>query len=143
MSDYDIERAMAGVNTGDESTGWFGWIVFAGAAMVINGVLVIIQALAALFNDEFFVATKNGLLTFDLTAWGWIHLIFGIVLIGVGLALFKQSFWSLIAGIIIVSLNLISQFAFLSAYPVWSVIAIVIDMLVLWALTVHGGESRI
>jgi hypothetical protein len=59
----------------------------------------------------------------------------------VGIALFKESMWAVIAGIIIVSINMITQFAFMSAYPVWSIVAIAVDLMVLWALIVHGGET--
>jgi len=123
------------------SSGWYGWIVFAGTMMIISGAFNVIQSLVALADDEFYVVTPNHLVTFDLTQWGWVHLIMGIILILVGLALFKESMWAVIAGIIIVSINMISQFAFMSAYPVWSIVAIAVDLMVLWALIVHGGES--
>src|SRR5438874_10922477 len=92
------------------SGGWYGWIVFAGTMMVIAGSFNVIQSLVALADDKFYVATKDHLITFDLTQWGWIHLIMGILLVLIGLALFKESMWAIIAGIIIVSINLISQF---------------------------------
>jgi len=65
----------------------------------------------------------------------------GVILLLIGLALFKESMWAVIAGMIVVSINMISQFAFMSAYPVWSIVAIAVDLMVLWALIVHGGES--
>jgi hypothetical protein len=123
------------------SGGWYGWIVFAGTMMLIAGSFNVIQSLVALADDKFYVATKDHLITFDLTQWGWIHLIMGILLVLIGLALFKESMWAIIAGIIIVSINLISQFAFMSAYPVWSIVAIAVDVFILWALIVHGGEA--
>ncbi|HEY4609957.1 MAG TPA: hypothetical protein VIH06_12150 [Ilumatobacteraceae bacterium] len=135
-----MAQSQRGIDT-QASGGWYGWIVFAGTMMIITGAFNVIQSLVALADDEFYVVTPNHLVTFDLTQWGWIHLIMGIVLILVGLALFKESMWAVITGIIIVSLNMISQFAFMSAYPVWSIVAIAVDLMVLWALIVHGGES--
>jgi uncharacterized membrane protein len=129
-----------GINTGT-SSGWYGWIVFAGTVMIISGAFNVIQSLVALADDEFYVVTPNHLVSFDLTQWGWVHLIFGIILILVGLALFKESMWAIVTGIIVVALNMISQFGFMSAYPVWSILAIAADMLILWALIVHGGET--
>lgn len=135
-----MAQSQRGIDT-HTSGGWYGWIVFAGTMMIIAGAFNVIQSLVALAKDEFYVVTPDHLVTFDLTQWGWIHLIMGILLILVGLALFKESMWAVITGIIIVSLNMISQFAFMSAYPVWSIVAIAVDLMVLWALIVHGGES--
>jgi len=135
-----MAQSQRGIDT-HTSSGWYGWIVFAGTMMIITGAFNVIQSLVALADDEFYVVTPDHLVTFDLTQWGWIHLIMGIILILVGLALFKESMWAVITGIIIVSLNMISQFAFMSAYPVWSIVAIAVDLMVLWALIVHGGES--
>jgi hypothetical protein len=143
MSQYDVPpNQLSGVNSGG-TTGWYGWIAFAATIMIINGGFNLIQGLVALVDDEWYVATANGLVTFDLTAWGWIHLLFGLLLIAVGFALFTEQVWATIAAIIIVSLNMFSQFAFMSAYPVWSIIAIAVDVLVLWALLVHGGEDTV
>ena len=123
------------------SSGWYGWIVFAATMMIISGSFNVIQGLVALADDEFYVVTPDHLVTFDLTQWGWVQLIMGILLVLIGLALFKESMWAVISAIIIVSINMISQFAFMSAYPVWSIAAIAVDLLILWALIVHGGES--
>jgi len=123
------------------SSGWYGWIVFAGTMMIIAGAFNIIQGLVAVAEDQFYAITPNTLVTFDLTQWGWIHLILGVILLLIGLALFKESMWAVIAGMIVVSINMITQFAFMSAYPVWSIVAIAVDLMVLWALIVHGGES--
>jgi hypothetical protein len=135
-----MAQSQRGIDT-QTSGGWYGWIVFAGTMMIISGAFNAIQGLVAIADDQFVIAGPNRLVTFDLTQWGWIHLILGIVLILVGLALFKESMWAVITGIIIVSINMISQFAFMSAYPVWSIVAIAVDLMVLWALIVHGGES--
>ena len=135
-----MAQSQRGMDT-QASGGWYGWIVFAGTMMIISGSFNVIQSLVALADDEFYVKTNNALITFDLTQWGWIHLIMGILLVLIGLALFKESMWAVISGIIIVSINMISQFAFMTAYPVWSIVAIAVDLMVLWSLIVHGGES--
>ena len=143
MSQYDVPPSeLSGVNTGG-TTGWYGWVVFAATIMIINGSFNVLQGVVALFDDEWYVATANGLVTFDLTSWGWIHLIFGVLLIAVGLALFKEAVWATIAAIILVALNMFSQFVFMPAYPIWSIIAIAVDVLVLWALLVHGSEDTV
>ena len=122
-------------------TGWVGWIAFAAFFMIGNGAFNAIEGLAALIKDEgFFVVTKRGLLTFNYTGWGWIHLIFGVLLILVGIYLLRGATWARIVAIGLVGLNMISQFAFLVAQPVWATIAIALDVFVLWALFGHGDE---
>jgi hypothetical protein len=122
-------------------TGWVGWIAFAGYFMIILGFFGAIQGFAALLRDEsYFAVGKNGLLTFDYTTWGWIHLIMGIALMLIGGYLMKGSTWARVVAIIVVGLHMIAQFSFVSAYPVWGVVIIAVDVLVLYALLVHGRE---
>jgi hypothetical protein len=123
-------------------SGWVGWIAFAATMMLIVGVLGVIEGLAALLRDEdyFFVSGERALLTFNLTSWGWIHLILGLVVILTGVLLLKGSATGLILGTIVVGLHLIAQFAWIAAYPWWSAIVIALDILILWAIIVHGGE---
>jgi hypothetical protein len=75
-----------------------------------------------------------------MTTWGWIHLIAVIVVFLAGLAVFKGSVWARTVGVIVAMLSAIVNFAFLPYYPVWSIIIITVDVLVIWALIVHGRE---
>ena len=81
-------------------------------------------------------------MTFNVTTWGWIHLIFGILLVLVGLALMRGSTFARVIGIALVSLNLIAQFSWTSLYPFWGLIAIIIDIVIIYALVVHGRELK-
>ena len=122
-------------------TGWVGWIVFAAFFMIINGIFGGLQGLTALLRDQsYFVVTKDGLVTFDYTTWGWIHLILGIVLILTGIFLLRGATWARVLGVILVGLHMIAQFAFLSSFPVWGIVMITLDVLILYALLVHGRE---
>jgi hypothetical protein len=122
-------------------TGWVGWIVFAAFFMIINGIFGGLQGLSALLRDQsYFVVGENGLLTFNYTAWGWIHLILGILLIVVGVFLLRGAGWARILAVIIVGIHMIAQFGFISSYPVWGIIMIALDALILYALLVHGRE---
>ena len=122
-------------------TGWVGWIVFAGFFMIINGIFGGLQGLSALLRDQsYFVVGENGLLTFNYTAWGWIHLILGILLIIVGIFLLRGAGWARILAVIIVGIHMIAQFGFISSFPVWGIIMIALDALILYALLVHGRE---
>jgi hypothetical protein len=119
---------------------WIGWIWFAGIMLVLAGTFNIISGLVALFNDTYFVVGTEGLLLFDLTGWGWLHLLIGIVAVLAGIALFTSALWARIVAVIIAMVNAIQQLLFMPAYPVWSIIMITLDVLIIWAIIAHGDE---
>ena len=125
-----------------EVTGWVGWIYFAGFMMLLIGFFQSILGLTALLNNQFYLSLHGRLLVWNYTAWGWIHLIFGVIILLAGMSLFTGSTWTRVVAVILTTLNLMAQFAFVSVYPVWSIIMMVIDVLILYALTVHGGELK-
>jgi hypothetical protein len=126
----------------DERSGWLGWVYFSGFLMIILGFFQIIAGLAALLNDQYFVALRAHLLVLDYTQWGWIHLILGIVILMAGLSLFNGSTWARIVGVWLAMVNLVAQFAFVSVYPIWSILMMVLDVIIIYSLTVHGGELK-
>jgi hypothetical protein len=129
--------------TDQPRSGWVGWIVFAAIFMIITGAMNAIQGLAALFRDDAYWVTLGGaVVTFDVTTWGWIHLISGALLVLIGVWLMKGSTFARVIGIILVSLNLIAQFSWTTLYPFWALIAIVIDVFIIYALVVHGRELK-
>ena len=119
---------------------WAGWVVFAGTMAIIAGVFNIIQGLVALFDDKYFVVSGRDLLVFDYTAWGWVHLLVGVIMVVIGLGILRGSPWGLVAGVVIAGVNTIVQLGFLAAYPVWSILIIALDVVVIYALIVHGRE---
>ena len=124
-------------------TGWVGWVAFAGVMMVILGTFHVIDGLVAIFKDEYVLVGKSGLVVnVDYTAWGWLHLIGGIIIIAAGVAVFTGQIWARVIGVLLATVSAVINIAFLSAYPIWSTIMITLDILVIWALTVHGGELR-
>ena len=140
MSNYDANPGQSGYR---EMTGWVGWIVFAAVILMVHGTFTAIQGLSALFRDEAYWETEGGaVLTFNVTGWGWIHLILGILGIFVGYLLLKGSTFARVIGIALVSFNLIAQFAYLPLYPFWGIIGIAVGFFVLYALIVHGGELK-
>ena len=125
------------------TSGWTGWVVFAAVFMMVTGAMNAIQGLAALIRDDAYWVTLGGtVLAFDITTWGWIHLIFGIALIIVGVLLMRGSTFARVLGVILVALNLIAQFSWTTLYPFWAIIAIIIDILIIYALVVHGRELK-
>lgn len=125
-----------------EVSAWSGWVFFAGFMMIILGVFQTIAALTALINNKWLVVTERNLLVFNFTAWGWIHLIIGIVVLVAGFSVMHGSMWARIVGILIATLSAIANLAYMNVYPIWSIMMIVIDVLVIYALTVHAGELK-
>ena len=123
-----------------KASGWVGWIAFAAAMLLVIGGLNLVNGFAAVFQDEIFVSGDRGSLVFDVTAWGWIHIIFGLALIGVGIGLIQGQLWATITATFLVMVNMITQMFMLPAYPFWSITVILLDAFVLYALTVHGDE---
>ena len=126
-----------------EPTGWVGWIIFAGTMLVILGIFHAIQGLVALFNDSVYLVGPKGLvINVDYTVWGWVHLLGGIVVALAGVALFAGKMWARILAVIVAVVSAVINVVFLPAYPIWSTMMIAIDVLVIWAVTVHGSEMK-
>ena len=121
-----------------------GWIGFAGIVMLIIGFIDFFQGLIAVFEDEYYVATRSGFLVFDLTAWGWVMMIWGALLILAGLGLAAGQGWARWFAIVAVTLNIFAQLGFVggSDYPLWALTALVLNVVVLFALTVRWKESE-
>jgi hypothetical protein len=121
-----------------------GWIGFAGMLMLILGGIDVFQGLIALFEDEYYVVTQSGFLAVDLTAWGWIMLIWGLLLGLAGLGLMAGQDWARWFTIVVVSLNFFAQLGFLgnSQYPLWALTALALNVVVLYALTARWQESQ-
>lgn len=135
---------MAQGDSRNQVTGWAGWVIFAGIMLLFSGVLQMIMGLTALVNDTFFVTNSatNTLVVFDISTWGWIHLFIGLFIICAGVALFSGSGWARAIAVVLVSLNFLAQFTFMGVYPIWSIIMMILDLIVIYALTVHGGELK-
>jgi hypothetical protein len=121
-------------------SGWAtGGIVFAACVLTIVGVFEVINGLAAIINDEFFVKVRHYAFHVDITAWGWIHLFLGIALVATGFGLFNRSTWAGVTAIFLASLSAVANFFFIPYYPFWSILVIALDIWVIWALTRPGA----
>ena len=120
-----------------------GWIGFAAIVMMILAGIDVVQGLIALFEDEYYVVSRSGFLAVDLTAWGWALLIWGLLLALAGFGLLAAKGWARWFTIILVSLNIFAQLGFLgnSQYPLWSLTALALNIIVLYALTARWKES--
>ena len=117
-----------------------GWSIFTGIMLGVIGVMGIIQGLVALVNDEFYVIGQEWVFEFDITAWGWIHIILGIVLLLSGAGIFSGNVLARTVGVFVAALAMIANFAWLPYYPIWSIIIIAICIAIIWALTLHGRD---
>jgi hypothetical protein len=117
-----------------------GWTGFAGIMLILLGVFDIIQGLVALINDEFYIVDQDWVVRFDVTTWGWIHLILGVVLILSGIGVFSANVLARTVGVVIAGLAALFNFAWLPYYPEWSLIIIAICVAVIWALTARGED---
>ena len=127
----------------DEPTGWVGWIWFAAVMMMIVGGLQFVQGLIAAVNDEWVVWGNQANLYLDLSAWGWVNMVIGVVVFLSGLGVLSGNVLARFVGVVLASLSLVANFLFLPSYPVWAIVIIAIDVLVIYALTVHGREAAV
>ncbi len=126
-----------------EPTGWVGWIIFAGVAMVVLGAFQLIEGLVAVFERGFYlVSTSNMIVHVNYTAWGWTHFAIGCAVVITGLGVLAGSTWARVVGIALAVISAIISLAFIPAYPVWGIIVIALDVLVIYALAVHGREMK-
>lgn len=112
----------------------YGVTAFAGVMLATVGVFQILEGISALANDKAVLVGKNYAFQFDITTWGWIHLILGLIAVAVGIGILMGQTWSRIAGIVIAALSCLSNFAFLPYFPVWSLVILAFNAFVIWAL---------
>ena len=123
-----------------QTTNWTGWVFFAGIMMILSGLFLAIEGLTALLRHSWYLVTSSHLLVLNYTAWGWIDLSVGLLVLLAGISVLHGSVWARVVGVILASLSAIGSLASVNSYPVWSIIVITINVLVIYALTVHGGE---
>jgi hypothetical protein len=115
-----------------------GGIAFAGSVMIMVGSFSIVAGIAAIFDDGYVVVRRRYPFDLDTTAWGWVHLVLGILIVITGFALFANAGWALILAIVLSVVSAIDHFFFIPYAPVWSVLIVGLNAWVIWALM----ESR-
>jgi hypothetical protein len=119
-----------------------GFILFAAIMMIMSGVFQALAGLVAIFENEFYVATRNYLFQFDATTWGWIHLVIGLIVAFAGWGLLSGRTWARVVGITLAVVSAIANFLFIPYYPFWALLIITLDIFVIWAIAAHGGDLR-
>jgi len=121
----------------------FGITTFAGVLLTMVSVFQILQGIAAIANDSVYVRGLSYTYELDVTAWGWIHLILGLIGLGVGIGILMGQTWGRILGIGIAGLSAFSNFMFMPYYPFWSLAVIALDVVVIWALCSQIAGERV
>ena len=126
-----------------ETSGWVvGFTVFAAVMMIMVGVWQALAGLIAIFENEVYLPTRNYLFEFDISAWGWIHLVLGLVVAFAGWGLLSGQTWARVVGITLAAISATANFLFIPYYPFWSILIIALNVFVIWALTAHGREFK-
>ena len=132
------------MTNGRETSGWAnGFILFACLMMIMVGIWQALQGLVAIFENEFYVPTRNYLFQFDATTWGWIHLILGLLVAFAGYGLVSGRTWARVVAITLAVLSAIANFLFIPYYPFWSLLIIALNVFVIWAIAAHGREVSV
>jgi hypothetical protein len=125
------------------SSRFTGWIAFAGMVMAMLGSFHVMQGLIAINNDDYFLVPESGLLAgISYGAWGWIYLLGGILILLAGLGLFTGKGWARAVAVVLAAFSAIGNFAFLAAYPLWATLMIGMNIMIIYAVSVHGGEMK-
>jgi hypothetical protein len=115
-----------------------GAVLFAASMMLLIGAFQAIAGLTAIIDDDYYVVTRNYTFDLDVTAWGWIHLILGVVIFLAGVALFSRARWAGYVAIALAVLSAVVNFFFIPYYPFWAIVVIALDIFVIWGLTRPG-----
>jgi hypothetical protein len=111
-----------------------GIAVFAGVIMIVGGAFQAVEGLAGIVNDQYIVVLENYFLAFDITLWGWLHLLVGLALLAIGIFLLRGATWARVAGMVVAGISALLNFVWLPYSPWWSLLIIAIDILVIWGL---------
>ena len=137
------EVSQGGRESPPEPTGWTGWVLFGAMIMILLGSFQAIVGLVALFDDDYYLVGSNGLVVnVDYSAWGWVHLIIGLVALAAGFGLFVGAMWARVLGIIVAVISAMVMFAFIAAFPLMALTLITLDVLVIYAIAAHGREMQ-
>jgi hypothetical protein len=143
MTEQSPSQYRSAGRAGEATSGWaVGFILFAAIMMIMAGTFQAIAGLVAIFENEFYVATRNYLFQFDATTWGWVHLLIGLVVAFAGWGLLSGRTWARVVGITVAMLSAIANFLFIPYYPFWSLLIITLDVFVIWAIAAHGRDLR-
>jgi uncharacterized membrane protein len=121
-------------------TRWQRWVAFAGVVLVLVGLYEFMEGLVGILNPGYYVAASRLPVHLSQQAWGWAHLVLGVVAVVAGLGVFAGNTLARVVGVVVALLSAVVNLAWLRSYPAWGVVVIALDVIVIYALTVHGRE---
>jgi len=125
------------------ASNWTGWVVFGAAMLIFIGVTHVAQGLLNLLDDDYTLVTSDGLaVEISLTALGWLQIFLGALGIVIGIGAIRGNRIALIAAVFIAGISAITQLTFIAAYPVWSLVVITFDVLVIFSIVAHGRDMK-
>jgi amino acid transporter len=131
---------MSDSNQRSHSSWAVGYATFASVLLLMAGIFQFVAGLVGVIEDDFYVVSTKWVFEFDVTTWGWIHMILGVVLFLSGLGILGGNVLARTVGVIVAGLAAVANFMWLPYYPVWSIVMIFLAVAVIWALTVHGRD---
>jgi hypothetical protein len=142
MSDHTAPQYQAAGRQRPVSSWAVGFTLYAAVLMLMIGFFEALAGLVAIFENEFYLTTRNYLFQFDVTSWGWIHLVVGLIVALAGWGLLSGRTWARVVAITLAVLSATANFLFIPYYPFWSLLLIALDVFVIWALTAHGHDLQ-
>ncbi|MEV7234258.1 hypothetical protein AB0N06_09770 [Streptomyces sp. NPDC051020] len=127
----------------DENPWAAGGVMFGGVLLMVDGVMGVIKGISGIASDEVYRRISKYTFTFDVTGWGWIHLVLGVILALVGWSILKGAGWARATGVVLAALNMIANFMWLPYQPIWAIISLAIDGFVIWALCTAPSKAVI
>lgn len=137
--DVRVDQRDSGVKQGIAA----GTSIGAAVILVTLGIISFFQGIAAVAEDEVFVRGIEYVYKLDFTAWGWIHIVLGVLMVIVGIALMAGQTWARVSAIIIAALSIIANFLWLPYYPWWSILIIALDIVVIWAVSTWKPQPEL
>jgi hypothetical protein len=117
-----------------------GWIFFASMMMTLIGIFHILTGIGGIAKDDIYVKGANYIFQFDVTTWGWIHLVVGLIVLFAAFGLFSGAVWARTVGVVMALISAVAGFAWMPYYPIWGIVFVAIAVSVIWALTAHGRD---
>lgn len=121
----------------------FGFSIVAAALLFVAGLVAVFEGISAIAHDDLIVVGPQYVYQFNLTAWGWIHLVVGVLAIVIAGGLAAGADWARISAIIIAAISIVTQFLWLPHYPLWSILIIALDVVIIWAVATWRPHHQI
>jgi hypothetical protein len=138
-----VDTTRPAYNNGPAPSAWTGWIAFASFMMILVGSFQLVEGFVAIFDDGFYAKTSSGhVFSVDYSVWGWGHVLLGAVIMVSGLGVLAGNLAARLVAVVVAGLSALANLLFIAAYPFWSLTIIAVDILVIYALTLHGHEMR-